>query len=225
MALPCFTYQHAGLRVEIVYDERTGSPRDMDPIGTVIGWGSDLKLGERQIDLECTSREAIVADLRRDGAKVILPLYYSSHGPQCRLDIGETLDGDALKSSSGVVYVTAEKLRIEFAVKRITAAVLDKAKRLLALEISEYSHYLTGAVYGYVIRDRQRDELASDHGFYGLDSCESEANSSAEDCAIQEEAERAEAHPMACRGIQTIRASRRSAAATSMILGVAHAIQ
>jgi hypothetical protein len=225
LPLPFYTYQHAGLRVEIVYDERTGSPRDVDPIGTVIGWARDLKLGERQVDLECTSRDAIIADLRRDGARVILPLYYSSHGPQCRLDIGESLDDDALKSSSGVVYVTAEKLRREFAVKRITSAVLDKAKRLLTLEISDYSHYLTGAVYGYVIRDWLKDALARDYGFYGLDACESEANSIAEDCATQEEAERVEAHLMACRGIQTVRASR-PASATSMILGgVAHAIQ
>jgi len=226
LPLPFFTYQHAGLRVEIVYDERTGSPRDMDPIGTVIGWARDLKLGERQVDLECTSREDVVADLKRDGARVILPLYYSSHGPQCRLDIGENLDGDALKSSSGVVYVTAEKLRSEFAVKRITSAVLDKAKRLLSLEISEYSHYLTGAVYGYVIRNRHRDALASDYGFYGLDALESEANSRAEACARDEAAEQLEAHLMACRGIQTIRVLRVSGAA-SMILagrGVAHAI-
>ncbi|HEY3830200.1 MAG TPA: hypothetical protein VGL57_13485 [Solirubrobacteraceae bacterium] len=207
MLPPVHTYEHAGVRVEIVYDERTGSPREMDNLGTIVGWaGRELKLGERQIDLEDTSRQEVITNLKRDGAGVIHPLYYSSHGPQCRLDIGDGLDEEVLRGSSGVVYVTAERLLSELAVTRITATVRRKARRLLAAEIQEYSHYLNGSVYGYLIRDRERDELASDFGFYGMDSCEAEANAVAEGCAKEQNAERVEAHLMACRGIQTIAA-------------------
>jgi hypothetical protein len=212
---PVHTYQHAGLDVEILYDDQTGSPLRRDRLGTVVGWAHpDMQLGEQQIDLEWTSPQEVVANLKRRGAKVILPLYYTSHDPQRRLDVGFDLDDDALNSSSGVVYVTAERIRSAFGVTRITATVLLKAQRQLGKEITEYNYFLRYDRYVYVIRDPQKNVIARELGIFGLLECEAQANEVAEDCAKQEEAERLEAHLMACRGIQTIRASQGVADAT-----------
>jgi hypothetical protein len=205
---PVHTYQHAGLDVEILYDDQTGSPLRRDRLGTVVGWAHpDIQLGEQQVDLEWTSPQEVVAKLKRRGARVILPLYYTSRGPQCSLDIGFDVDDDALNCSSGVVYVTAERIRDVFGVTRITATVLLKAQNQLGKEITEYNYFLENDRYGYVIRDQQKNVIARALGIPGLLECEAEANEVAEDCAKQKEAERLEAHLMACRGIQTIRAS------------------
>lgn len=214
MLPPVLTYPHAGLLVEIRYDEHASSPREMDPLGTIIGWRrADLKLGERQIDLDSTTPQQVVDKLKRDGARLILPVHYTSHGPHCQLHLGDKLDDDTLAHSSGIVYVTDEELRSAFLARRITAHVLRKARRLLNAEINEYSHWLNGSVYGYVIRDADKSSLASDFGYYGIEDCESEANPVAEDCARQQQAEEVEAHHMACRDIQTLRSTEGAARA------------
>jgi len=207
MRTTLLTYTHAGMLVDVWYDMDAEDPRsEQHNLGTLIGWKpAELTIGDPQISLEYTTAAEALADLERtEKPRLIFPVFYSSHGPQCRLNMGEGTDPDSLKRSAGVVFVTAEKIRDEFAMKRISAVTLRKATEALKAEIAEYSAYLTGATYGYTIRDRTGHRWHIDHPLYGMDVCEAEANVAAEDAAQRHLAETVEAYEMACRDIQTI---------------------
>jgi len=208
MTAPLLTYPHAGMYVEIRYDPDDSDPRgDFDNLGTIVGWKQPtLKLGDRQVSIDCTTTAAIVERLRSEGARLILPVFYTSHGPRCNLHMGDILDEDSLSYCSGVVYVTGEKLKSELAVKRVTTAAIRKATGILRGEIAEYSAYLTGDVFGFTIRDHAGTEWESEWGFYGRKDCEHDANSAAERSAERKQAEADEAHQMACRDIPTVAA-------------------
>ena len=208
MLSPILTYKHAGLYVEIRYDELAGDPRrEFENLGTIVGWqDTRLRLGDRQLSVECTDPSELVAEMRQQDARIILPVYYTSHGPQCKLDIGNCADRDSIESSSGVIYVTAARLRSEYGLKRISAKAIGTAIAVLRSEIAEYSAYLNGDVYRFIIKDTDLVQLDSGWGFYDRADCESAGNSVAERCAEQQTAEAHEAFEMSCRGIQTIRA-------------------
>lgn len=68
----------------------------------------------------------------------------------------------------GIIYVSKEDICKEFNVKRVTAKTLKKVFRLLYAEVSTYSDYLTGNVYGFVIKKGEDDECVdSCWGYYG----------------------------------------------------------
>jgi hypothetical protein len=186
LSKPANTYEHAGLHVEILCDYQTGSPLRKNRLGTIIAWADpDIQFGDQQLDLEWTNPQEVVADLKRRGTRVVLPLFYPSHGrrPQCGVNIRDAFDDNALNSSCGVVYVTAERIRAVFGVTRITATVLFKAREQLGKELTEYNYFLMNDKYGYVIRDRQKNVIARKFGIPGLLECEAAANEAAEDCA------------------------------------------
>jgi hypothetical protein len=73
--------------------------------------------------------------------------------------------------------------------KRITKAAREQAERCLRQEVETYDDYLTGQVYGYVVREPVLDENGDDDGtgeeesywgFYGEEYCKEEARHVAE---------------------------------------------
>lgn len=54
------------------------------------------------------------------------------------------------------------------------------AEKYLKSEVETYDQYLTGDVYGYVIEDKEGEELDSCWGFYGEEYCLEEAKSIAD---------------------------------------------
>lgn len=105
---------------------------------------------------------------------VILPIYMYdhsgitiSHTPfSCQWDSGQV----------GFGYITKQQCRDSYAVKRVTKQVRELAEALLISEIKEYDMYLTGDVWGYVIKDRDGEEIEACWGIYGRDYCEKEGN-------------------------------------------------
>jgi hypothetical protein len=78
---------------------------------------------------------------------------------KCRWDSGQV----------GWIFVTKEKLRKEFGVRRITKKIKEKAREILAEEVNVYSDYIEGNVFGYILKDENGEELDSCWGFYGID--------------------------------------------------------
>ena len=50
-------------------------------------------------------------------------------------------------------------------------------------EVEVYDQYITGEVYGYVIKDEEGNELEPCWGFFGMDHATEEAKRQAEYCA------------------------------------------
>ena len=106
----------------------------------------------------------------------ILPIYMYdhsgitiSHQPfNCQWDSGQV----------GFGYITKQQARDFYTVKRVTKLVRELAEELLISEIKEYDMYLTGDAWGYVIKDRDGEEIEACWGTFGRDNCEAMGNES-----------------------------------------------
>jgi len=83
----------------------------------------------------------------------------------------------------GYIYVTREQIRKEYGKERVSRKVKATVRRVLENEVKVYDWYLQGAVYGYVVRDPEGEEIeyGSCWGFFGWDHKESGLLESAKD--------------------------------------------
>lgn len=74
----------------------------------------------------------------------------------------------------GYIYMSMANARKEWS--GTDEEIRQKAFKYLEGEVKEYDQYLSGDVYGYVVKDKFTDDvLDSCWGFYGYDYCEQEA--------------------------------------------------
>ncbi len=94
-------------------------------------------------------------------------LYLYEHGGitistspfSCRWDSGQV----------GYIYVSKEKVREEYGIKRVTDKWKDKILSYLDNEVKEFDQYITGDVYAFEVLDEDGDVLDSCCGFFGSD--------------------------------------------------------
>jgi hypothetical protein len=123
------------------------------------------------------------------GAEVILPLYLYDHSGITMNTTGFSCPWDS--GRVGVIYITRDAILSDYAVKDISDELRCKVAEDLKAEVAAYDQYLTGDVYGYVIKDGEGEDLDVDlnrvstscWGFYGLECCREEARSAADDIA------------------------------------------
>ena len=116
-------------------------------------------------------RKEVIQKLLDDNV-FMLPLYLYDHsgitmntgGFSCPWDSGQV----------GYIYVTKEKVREEFKVKVVSPKLRAKVYKILEQEVKVYDDYLTGNVWGYIIKDHNGNEIddGSCWGFYGDDGYE-----------------------------------------------------
>lgn len=68
----------------------------------------------------------------------------------------------------GWIVVPKNDIRQEYGCKRISKKILDKIKNVISSEMTTYSHYCNGEVYGYQLIDSE-NEKDSCYGFFGYD--------------------------------------------------------
>ncbi len=104
----------------------------------------------------------------RKAGHIVLPVWLYDHSGRtyqaaesnpftCRWDSG----------CVGFVFASADTIRREFGVKRITRAIRAKAENLLKQEVDTWSHWAGGDVWGYVVEDEHGDTQDSCWGFIG----------------------------------------------------------
>ena len=189
---------------EIVQEESPESPREWDNVGTMICWHRNYTLGDEQPDMtpdefkdklvsQHTNSISNWVDLAYPDADdddpeavefndrlvsewleqntVMLPLYLYDHSGitmrtssfSCNWDSGQV----------GFIYCTKEKAMKELGCSENEWR--ERATDCLEGEVETYDQYLTGDVYGYIIKDEQGEEEESCWGFFGYDYCEQEA--------------------------------------------------
>lgn len=97
----------------------------------------------------------------------LLPLYLYDHsgitmntsGYHCPWDSGQV----------GWIYISKEKIRKEYKVKRISKKLMEKVRQALIQEVETYDEYLRGEIYGYEVLDADGEHLDSCWGFYGYE--------------------------------------------------------
>lgn len=174
------TEKFGNITLELHYDTSPDSPRDWDTVGTIVYTSTRYFLGD-----ECISHEEMqdISDKIDSGELLGLPVYAHIHG-------GVTLSTGSFSDpwdsgQCGYIYTTKEKARKEF------GEDLDKLFKCLEGEIESYSQFLSGEVYGYVVKDAEGDTVDSCWGFYGEeDDAWSEGVSAAKHASDVVEAER-----------------------------------
>jgi hypothetical protein len=170
---PIKSATHDNLQAEIHYDE---SPSRPDDTCCTITYNSRSRyvLGNSPAD---EHEDEGIARKVRDGDYIGMPVFAYVHSGvalqaaytnpfHCQWDSGR----------SGWAYMTKAEVRSHYGVRRITKAVKEKALSLLRSCVEEYSAYLNGEVYGFIIRDTNTGEAVdSCWGYYGIDSVKSEA--------------------------------------------------
>jgi AAA+ ATPase superfamily predicted ATPase len=103
---------------------------------------------------------------------IILPLYLYDHTIQSISTssfIGRAHHAEWDSGQVGWIYAEKKKIREEYKIKRITKEVRDRVIAALKAEVEEYSHWIEGEVYGYVLNDANDNKIDSCWGFIGTD--------------------------------------------------------
>ena len=149
-------------RVRIVTDQDAFDPREdmYDCFARMVCWHSRYKIGDPH---EYADPDRFRACVDFDEC-VALPIFMYDHSGitirttpfDCPWDSGQI----------GWIYCDAERLREDFAGDR------DRAEESLRTDVAVYDAYLRGAVYGFIVEERDGDDwehVDSCWGFYGDD--------------------------------------------------------
>jgi hypothetical protein len=155
------TEQYKGLTIEIHNDSDNESPREWDNLGTMVCFHRRYNLGDKH---SMTVEEAKAFVNRKD--VISLPLYLYDHSGITMNTTGFSCPWDS--GQVGFIYVTKEKIRKEYGVKRnVTKKLIARIIGYLKNEVETYDNFLTGNVYGFKIMDAEGTDIDSCWGFYG----------------------------------------------------------
>jgi hypothetical protein len=98
---------------------------------------------------------------------IVLPVYAYIHSGVALNTTGFSCPWDS--GQSGYIYEPKEAIRQEFGVKRISPKLRKTIENRMRAEVEQFSKYLNGEVYGFVIEDEEGNEVDSCWGFFGND--------------------------------------------------------
>lgn len=167
------TEQVGKYRIDILPDYNPLNPRDDDNLTTMVCFHRRYDLGdENNYDSGSYNGwdEMMVDIIKTEDVAVILPLYLYDHSGitisttpfSCPWDSGQI----------GFVFVSKEKVREEFRVKRISKKLVEKVKNITKAEVRVYDQYLTGSACGYHITNTDtNEEVDGCWGWFDVDLC------------------------------------------------------
>lgn len=148
--------------IEIIQDENPESPRDWDNLGTMACFHRRYKLGDtHSLDIED------VTAIAKSDQYLSLPLYLYDHSGITMNTCGFSCPWDS--GQVGIIFVSKDRIRKEYGWKNITGARAQKIYTYLNNEVKIYDMFLTGQVYGFVVKDNKDNVIDSCWGFYGDD--------------------------------------------------------
>jgi len=163
---PIFEVSSGARTLKIYVDEVPENPRRWHNLGTMVCWNDRYALGDKH---GFETPEDFLREVNSKDA-LILPLYFFDHS-----DVAMNTTGFAFCDPErwdwgqvGFIYVTKERVRAEWGVKKITPDIKKRVFDVLNAEVREYSHYLNGDVYGFVVEENGT-VIDSCWSFYGSD--------------------------------------------------------
>jgi hypothetical protein len=158
-------------KISIYPDENPDSPRSWDNLCELHCCHQRYSLGDKGFNYRTGSDCIQVAQEARKQGDIVLPFYLYDHSGitisltpfSCPWDSGQV----------GFIIIRREKMMEEFSSKKFTKSLKNRALKIAQGEVLTYDQYLRGEVYGYQIDD----EGDSCWGFYGMEECIEEAQS------------------------------------------------
>lgn len=177
------TSERGNFCARIIQDTYAENPRDIYyHMGRIVYASSRYYLGD-----DCISPDEIRALTKRSDI-VYLPVYALVHTGTWLSTKPFSCQWDSWQS--GIIYVEKEALRKEYGVKRLTQKHIRDAQKMLESEVKEFSSYLSGGVWEYLLF-RVPDDVGTEDvedatcevwelidslcGLYGYDYAEKEA--------------------------------------------------
>lgn len=192
------TLSHKGYIIEIAYDSDPESPREWDNLGIMACWHGRGNYGDIQPKYSSTDYmiqvmnekqqrdnlyeniplEKVQRMFERDN--LVIPIMAYEHGGITirAYDYGNFPDQQWDCGQLGFIHVSKDEIKQEYG--NAGKKNMEKARKCLLGEIETYNDYLTGQVYGFIVKDENDKEIDSCWGFYGLDYCIQEAKNSVE---------------------------------------------
>jgi len=185
------TVEYRDLEIGIDQDEFSEGPREWDNLGTMVCAHRRYTLGDEQysnskagnwdeamayyfadmsgINYDEYLTEAQINKVWKWIEKNIvwLPLYLYDHSGITMNTTGFSCPWDSGKV--GFIFTTKENIRKEYNIKSVTKEWIKKIEGYLKNEVDTYDDYLTGNVYGYVVKDTDGEIIDSCCGYYGYD--------------------------------------------------------
>lgn len=167
-----------GRELRIVLDENAESPREWDNLGNMVCWHRRYSLGDKTNTFPGPeSFDEWWEENGKDG--IIFPLNLYDHD-QVSISTSHSYPyNDHWDAGQvGWIYITADEIRKNWSVKRITKKLRKMAEEILLAEVEQYDQYLRGDVYGFqLVKKIECDECGhvevgiedSCWGFYGDD--------------------------------------------------------
>lgn len=182
------TEEYRGLIIRIEHDHDCSSPRENDNLGTIATWHRRYQMGDEQPKVD---PEEYTRSLPK--GSIVLPVYMYEHsGIALSTGRGYPFDDPWDAGQLGIIHISPEKIRKEYSTKRITKAIRAKVVDCLQGEIEEYSKFVNGECYGYVIEDLDGAKIDSCWGFIGFDWVQQAAKEAADSHAENREKAQAE---------------------------------
>jgi hypothetical protein len=174
-----------GFTVEIHWDQEPESPREWDNLGTMVCFHQRYNLGNKHDwPMNREGYQAFMEFLRKNNKTIIaLPLYLYDHSG-LRMKVGSFAgllpQGHAEFDTMKVGHIFVEKKKVLKEYGKWTKQNRDKVIKVLESEVETYDRYLSGSVYGYLVKDADGEIQDSCWGFYGMDEVIIEAKAAAE---------------------------------------------
>ncbi len=162
MEKPIKSTEYKDYTIEIYQDEDPKSPREWDNFGHMICFHSQYDLGDKH-DFK-TPPQLMEVIHRKD--VLSFPLVLLDHsGLTIKIGTSYIEDPGGWDTSKvGYIYVTYDEIKKEYG--NAGKKNKEKAADLLRSEVEVYNQYLTGEVYGYIIKDAWGKVVDSCWGFY-----------------------------------------------------------
>jgi hypothetical protein len=153
------TETYKGYEIKICIDENPFSPRENDNLGTMVCFHRRYDLGDKHN----FKTPDDFSQYTKENDLIMLPIYMYDHSGitikttpfSCPWDSGQL----------GFIYVSKEKIRKEYNVKRVSPKIKETVLRVLEAEIKEYDYYIRGEVFGFTI-EKNDEEIDSCWGFF-----------------------------------------------------------
>ena len=158
--------------VSVVRDENPISPREDDNLGKMVCFHRSYNLGDKHDynpDNYDGWNEMKKDIIKQENVEVILPLYLYDHSGITMNTTGFSCPWDS--GQVGFIFISKEKVRKEYGVKRISPKLHKRITEYLINEVETYDKYLNGEIYGFKVIDEYDNVIESCWGFYDEDEC------------------------------------------------------
>ena len=158
---------YKGMSIKIYYDEDPASPREWDNLGTIYSNHRDYNPDGHKID-ELFNEDGQLNEKELDKNYIWLPIYaYIHSGITISTGHGYPYNDRWDSGLFGIIAVSKNRVRGEYACKSITAERRKKVEELLKCEIETLDQYFTGQVYGFIVEDKDESHVDSCFGYFG----------------------------------------------------------